>query len=295
MRRVITLADIDFAPIVASPKKFQPSRYATCECGAQMARRSQMCFRCRDAKHKTTWTAPCIQCGGVRTGRYRKCHTCRTALSKGLKPCRRCGASKNPGNPRSAYCSIECQRLCPVCKLRDRGDERDMCKQCKAERAYLRRDRRCHRCGAHKFQDGETKTNRWFCANCERLCTRCDRPRTTNSSHCAFHRWEGQLRRYKISGEEWVALFEAQGRRCACCGTNDAGRSKSCSKDPTWDNPWCTDHDHESGKVRGILCQRCNKLLGQLGDSLRSIRRRVAQFERYLAMPSLFTVTAQAA
>jgi hypothetical protein len=33
------------------------------------------------------------------------------------------------------------------------------------------------------------------------------------------------------------------------------------------------DHDHETGKVRGRLCYRCNTALGKLGDTEDSIRK----------------------
>jgi hypothetical protein len=53
---------------------------------------------------------------------------------------------------------------------------------------------------------------------------------------------------------EWEALFEAQGRKCASCGASESGGSK-CAQ-------WHTDHDHATGKVRGILCARCNTMTG---------------------------------
>ncbi len=38
----------------------------------------------------------------------------------------------------------------------------------------------------------------------------------------------------------------------------------------------CVDHDHKTGKIRGLLCDPCNRSLGVLGDT-------VEQFERILA------------
>lgn len=56
---------------------------------------------------------------------------------------------------------------------------------------------------------------------------------------------------YGLSEEQWNDLFDAQGRTCAICKTEKSG-GKS----------WHTDHDHKTGRVRGILCFRCNVNLG---------------------------------
>ena len=62
---------------------------------------------------------------------------------------------------------------------------------------------------------------------------------------CERDRW---LRReYGVSLADWDALFEKQGRICGICKTSD----------PKYRN-WHTDHDHETGVVRGILCNPCN-------------------------------------
>lgn len=31
------------------------------------------------------------------------------------------------------------------------------------------------------------------------------------------------------------------------------------------------DHDHETGKVRGLLCNNCNRAIGLLGDSVSTL------------------------
>lgn len=58
-------------------------------------------------------------------------------------------------------------------------------------------------------------------------------------------------RTFGMTMQEWDALFDAQGRRCALCR----------GADPKAKN-WHTDHDHETGHVRGIVCRPCNHVLG---------------------------------
>ncbi len=61
---------------------------------------------------------------------------------------------------------------------------------------------------------------------------------------------------YGINQAEYDALFERQGCRCAACKTTDNGKRR-----------WSVDHDHETGRIRGILCLKCNTALGMLNDS----------------------------
>ena len=42
----------------------------------------------------------------------------------------------------------------------------------------------------------------------------------------------------------------------------------------------CLDHDHDTGRFRGWLCDRCNRTLGLLGDTLAAARKAVAYLER---------------
>jgi hypothetical protein len=62
---------------------------------------------------------------------------------------------------------------------------------------------------------------------------------------------------FGITLEEYERLYEAQNCVCAICGNpNSKGRLLS------------VDHDHVTGKVRGLLCQKCNTGLGMFNDNL---------------------------
>lgn len=68
---------------------------------------------------------------------------------------------------------------------------------------------------------------------------------------------------YGISHDQYDAMLERQGGGCAVCGK---GRTL------------VVDHDHDTGKVRGILCGGCNRGIGQMGDDA----SRVLAAARYL-------------
>ena len=63
----------------------------------------------------------------------------------------------------------------------------------------------------------------------------------------------------KISQEEYDRLLAAQGGGCAICGNKPRTRKLS------------VDHDHESGKIIGLLCVNCNRYVGWLETPQRII------------------------
>jgi uncharacterized protein YmfQ (DUF2313 family) len=67
---------------------------------------------------------------------------------------------------------------------------------------------------------------------------------------------------FGITVEEYRALFKAQGGVCAICNTDT----------PTGYN-WHVDHCHTTGKVRGILCSKCNQGLGLFNDKENLLER----------------------
>ena len=62
------------------------------------------------------------------------------------------------------------------------------------------------------------------------------------------------LRRYGITETEYTVLFESQDGVCAICGKAQFYR------------PLAVDHDHKTGVIRGLLCDRCNWVIGLLKD-----------------------------
>ena len=64
------------------------------------------------------------------------------------------------------------------------------------------------------------------------------------------------LQRYNITSRDYDKLLAAQNGRCAICRKPPNGRRLS------------VDHDHVTGKVRGLLCQKCNAILGLADDSI---------------------------
>jgi hypothetical protein len=66
------------------------------------------------------------------------------------------------------------------------------------------------------------------------------------------------LNKYGISLEELNILKENQKYLCAICKIHE---------DYTPRGTLCVDHDHATGKVRGLLCESCNQALGLFYDN----------------------------
>ena len=66
---------------------------------------------------------------------------------------------------------------------------------------------------------------------------------------------------YGITIEDYDRLLSAQGGKCAIC---KGGTSK---------NFFAVDHNHRNGRVRGLLCARCNTGLARFMDSAANVGR----------------------
>lgn len=75
--------------------------------------------------------------------------------------------------------------------------------------------------------------------------------------------------RYGLSKEDYNELLEKQNHVCAIC----------LNPETIENSILCVDHDHTTGKVRGLLCRMCNSALGKFGDNLSNLKRAVAYLE----------------
>lgn len=74
---------------------------------------------------------------------------------------------------------------------------------------------------------------------------------------------------FGITIHEYNQMMEDQGACCAICGINNSELKRSLS----------VDHCHATGRVRGLLCGKCNSALGLLGDSINNLRNAISYLE----------------
>lgn len=73
-------------------------------------------------------------------------------------------------------------------------------------------------------------------------------------------------RKYGITIADFNALLALQNHQCAVCGCEFGDGKKKAH----------IDHDHATGRVRGLVCVRCNTSIGGLGDDVLGVSRALA-------------------
>jgi hypothetical protein len=108
-----------------------------------------------------------------------------------------------------------------------------------------------HKFRARKYKKYETLT---YCKSCE-----------SSLGH------QHNIRRFGISVDQYVALEKEQNGVCKICGESD---SKRLSVDH--DHSCCSGQGSCGSCVRGLLCSRCNKTLGQINDNVELLQKMIA-------------------
>lgn len=69
-------------------------------------------------------------------------------------------------------------------------------------------------------------------------------------------------RKYGVTPEDYEDRVERQEGRCAVCRRRCTPAGIADAEAPTF----VVDHSHATGRVRDLLCMRCNQVLGRCGD-----------------------------
>jgi len=115
----------------------------------------------------------------------------------------------------------------------------------------------CSSCKQHlpfeKFSPDKSKKSGYasICKDC-----RNKRYSTRYSKH---YRDAALKKKYNLEPGEYDAMLHAQNGVCKICKSSDTGRG---------DQWFVVDHCHETNKVRGLLCNTCNRALGLFKDNI---------------------------
>lgn len=99
-----------------------------------------------------------------------------------------------------------------------------------------------------------------------------------NAAGREYYRRSGGHRRKTlgVTPEAFSSMLSEQGGACAVCRTGEPGKKG-----------WAVDHCHDTGRVRGVLCNACNLSLGLLQDDPARIRAAADYVERHAALHAL--------
>lgn len=79
-----------------------------------------------------------------------------------------------------------------------------------------------------------------------------------------------RLKTYNLSEEQYDTLLNSQNNLCAICkGPN------------TVKHDWHVDHNHITGKTRGILCHYCNLMIGHAKESIFRLTQAIEYLKTY--------------
>jgi hypothetical protein len=134
-------------------------------------------------------------------------------------------------------------KLCSTCKevkpISDfgvnRGKPRHQCKECKNK-----------------------DSKEWYSKNKERK-------KELSSNYRHTKKNQDLKKAYGITLDDYNNMLVEQNNQCKICMTSADRLKRSL----------CVDHDHSTGKVRGLLCDTCNRSLGLLKDNIDILKKAV--------------------
>lgn len=81
-----------------------------------------------------------------------------------------------------------------------------------------------------------------------------------------YHRNSHMKSKYGITQDEYIKLSDKQNGVCGICGSNETGYQTQYMY---------IDHSHTTGKVRGLLCNKCNFGLGNFKDNVEILQKAI--------------------
>ena len=160
------------------------------------------------------------------------------------------------------------QSWCKDCFREHEGRQR------KKEYLITEAGRECSECGQFKLWS-EFHKRHDLSTGYASACKNCRKKRTRRDMDNGSIRNRELRHKYGIGLAEYEALVKKQGDTCAICGTADKGMARGRIR------YWSVDHDHETGEIRGLLCQKCNAVLGLANDDIEVLRAMILYLQKW--------------
>lgn len=166
-------------------------------------------------------------------------------------------------------------QVCPDCKIKKERTEFHKCKDRWNGLSY-----RCKRCdsiaGKIKYKKNKEKiilnSKTWANNNPEKRKEITGRWYENNKEQAKKSTRNSRLKsEYGITEEQFEEMLKSQNSCCKICGSTESNVSTH--------NKLVVDHNHETSKVRGLLCNKCNLGLGRFNDDIELLRKAVKYLE----------------
>lgn len=163
---------------------------------------------------------------------------------------------------------IKCGMVKPLSEFtfhnRTKGQHRNFCHDC--EKDWIRK--------YHKTDSGKEKHKEWVDNNKDKISEyreiyKHDLLKKERSK--AYHRARWLMKTFNMTVDDYMAMYEKQEGKCMICGAVENGKRKN----------FCIDHDHATGKVRGLLCHNCNVAIGLMKDNTDLLKKAAEYLENH--------------
>lgn len=143
--------------------------------------------------------------------------------------------------------------------------------------SYKRFKCRCEICLAWKKESAERTNDKERAKERARIwrLNNLERSRNNSKNYQKNHPeklLEWQLKKYKLTLEEYNKLCDEQGNKCAICENNPGGMQHGKKR-------LCVDHNKLTGNIRGLLCGYCNIALGNFKHSKNILNNAIQYLE----------------
>jgi hypothetical protein len=130
--------------------------------------------------------------------------------------------------------------------------------------------KRCTRCGEIK-QSAAFFFKEDTSDHLSSYCKKCHKSYKKENYNAKVIKGYHLSRVYKITLEDYQEIFKAQGGVCAICHNPETivDAKNGLTRD------LAVDHDHRTGRVRGLLCRRCNQAIGLLNEDRNLLQRMI--------------------
>lgn len=131
----------------------------------------------------------------------------------------------------------------------------------------------CNRCGVELVPNNnwgsyDVRNRKYKCQPCKNSIQNITR-NTPEVREKLRKRYPAESRKklYGLDESAFNAMIAAHNNSCAICGTSFSETKVN------------VDHDHNTGKIRGLLCMRCNTAIGSLNDDIEILKKAILYLE----------------